>query len=38
VTSRPTSAQHLRALYGVRDCAFRDPAGNLIHIQEMIDG
>ena len=21
--------------YGVRDCAFRDPAGNLIRIQEM---
>jgi hypothetical protein len=20
--------------YGVRDCAFRDPAGNLIRIQE----
>ena len=24
--------------YGVRDCAFRDPAGNLIRIQELIDG
>ena len=24
--------------YGIRDCAFRDPAGNLIRIQEMIDG
>jgi catechol 2,3-dioxygenase-like lactoylglutathione lyase family enzyme len=22
-------------LYGVRDCAFRDPAGNLIRIQEL---
>jgi catechol 2,3-dioxygenase-like lactoylglutathione lyase family enzyme len=22
--------------YGVRDCAFRDPAGNLIRIQEML--
>jgi uncharacterized glyoxalase superfamily protein PhnB len=22
--------------YGVRDCAFRDPAGNLIHIQELV--
>jgi catechol 2,3-dioxygenase-like lactoylglutathione lyase family enzyme len=22
--------------YGVRDCAFRDPAGNLIRIQEVI--
>ena len=21
--------------YGIRDCAFRDPAGNLIRIQEM---
>jgi catechol 2,3-dioxygenase-like lactoylglutathione lyase family enzyme len=21
--------------YGIRDCAFRDPAGNLIHIQEL---
>jgi uncharacterized glyoxalase superfamily protein PhnB len=21
--------------YGVRDCAFRDPAGNLIRIQEL---
>ena len=21
--------------YGVRDCAFRDPAGNLIHVQEL---
>ena len=21
--------------YGVRDCAFRDPAGNLIRIQEV---
>ncbi|MFF6885334.1 VOC family protein [Streptomyces sp. NPDC012421] len=24
-----------RQLYGVRDCAFRDPAGNLIRIQEL---
>jgi catechol 2,3-dioxygenase-like lactoylglutathione lyase family enzyme len=24
--------------YGIRDCAFRDPAGNLIRIQELIDG
>ena len=24
--------------YGVRDCAFRDPSGNLIRIQELIDG
>ncbi|WP_069883749.1 VOC family protein [Streptomyces luteocolor] len=23
--------------YGVRDCAFRDPAGNLIRIQELRD-
>ena len=23
--------------YGVRDCAFRDPAGNLIRIQELHD-
>ena len=22
-------------LYGVRDCAFRDPAGNLVRIQEL---
>ncbi|MFE2432721.1 VOC family protein, partial [Streptomyces sp. NPDC059373] len=21
--------------YGIRDCAFRDPAGNLIRIQEL---
>ena len=21
--------------YGVRDCAFRDPAGNLVRIQEL---
>ena len=21
--------------YGVRDCAFRDPAGNLIRVQEL---
>jgi catechol 2,3-dioxygenase-like lactoylglutathione lyase family enzyme len=21
--------------YGVRDCAFRDPAGNLLRIQEL---
>ncbi|MEV4751627.1 VOC family protein, partial [Streptosporangium sp. NPDC049248] len=21
--------------YGVRDCAFRDPAGNLVRIQEV---
>jgi uncharacterized glyoxalase superfamily protein PhnB len=21
--------------YGVRDCAFRDPAGNMIRIQEL---
>ncbi|NED83553.1 VOC family protein, partial [Streptomyces sp. SID11233] len=21
--------------YGIRDCAFRDPAGNLIRIQEV---
>ena len=24
--------------YGVRDCAFRDPAGNLIRIQELRSG
>ena len=24
--------------YGVRDCAFRDPAGNLIRIQELRNG
>jgi catechol 2,3-dioxygenase-like lactoylglutathione lyase family enzyme len=24
--------------YGLRDCAFRDPAGNLIRIQELVDG
>ena len=24
--------------YGVRDCAFRDPAGNLIRIQEITNG
>src|SRR5215213_4374955 len=24
--------------YGVRDCAFRDPAGNLIRIQELTGG
>jgi catechol 2,3-dioxygenase-like lactoylglutathione lyase family enzyme len=24
--------------YGVRDCAFRDPAGNLIRIQELGNG
>jgi uncharacterized glyoxalase superfamily protein PhnB len=24
--------------YGVRDCAFRDPAGNLIRIQEVRRG
>jgi AraC-like DNA-binding protein len=24
--------------YGIRDCAFRDPAGNLIRIQELTDG
>jgi uncharacterized glyoxalase superfamily protein PhnB len=24
--------------YGIRDCAFRDPAGNLIRIQELSDG
>jgi uncharacterized glyoxalase superfamily protein PhnB len=22
--------------YGVRDCAFRDPAGNLLRIQEIV--
>ena len=21
--------------YGIRDCAFRDPAGNLVRIQEL---
>jgi catechol 2,3-dioxygenase-like lactoylglutathione lyase family enzyme len=25
----------IRQPYGVRDCAFRDPAGNLIRIQEL---
>jgi predicted enzyme related to lactoylglutathione lyase len=24
-----------RQPYGIRDCAFRDPAGNLIRIQEL---
>jgi uncharacterized glyoxalase superfamily protein PhnB len=24
--------------YGIRDCSFRDPAGNLIRIQELTDG
>ncbi len=24
--------------YGIRDCAFRDPAGNLIRIQELTNG
>jgi len=24
--------------YGIRDCPFRDPAGNLIRIQELSDG
>jgi len=24
--------------YGIRDCSFRDPAGNLIRIQEVRDG
>ncbi len=23
--------------YGIRDCAFRDPAGNLVRIQELRD-
>jgi predicted enzyme related to lactoylglutathione lyase len=23
--------------YGIRDCAFRDPAGNLVRIQELKD-
>jgi hypothetical protein len=46
VSSRPASAQHLRDLallrrvrdriaYGVRDCAFREPAGHVIRIQEL---
>jgi catechol 2,3-dioxygenase-like lactoylglutathione lyase family enzyme len=47
VTSRPAAAQQLQASdtdivqepteqpYGVRDCAVRDPAGNLIRIQEL---
>jgi len=30
VVQEPTNQQ-----YGVRDCAFRDPAGNLIRIQEL---
>ena len=30
VVQEPTEQQ-----YGVRDCAFRDPAGNLIRIQEL---
>jgi hypothetical protein len=24
--------------YGIRDCAFREPAGNLIRIQELTNG
>jgi hypothetical protein len=24
--------------YGIRDCSFRDPAGNLIRIQELRNG
>jgi catechol 2,3-dioxygenase-like lactoylglutathione lyase family enzyme len=24
--------------YGIRDCAFRDPAGNLVRIQELAQG
>lgn len=24
--------------YGVRDCAFRDPAGNMVRIQQALDG
>ncbi len=23
--------------YGVRDCAFRDPAGNMVRIQELAE-
>jgi catechol 2,3-dioxygenase-like lactoylglutathione lyase family enzyme len=30
VVQKPTDQQ-----YGVRDCAFRDPAGNLLRIQEL---
>jgi hypothetical protein len=32
VSTRTASAQHLATS---RDCAFRDPAGNLIRIQEL---
>jgi len=39
VTSSPAAAQYLRdpteQTYGVRGCAFRDPAGNQIRIQEL---
>jgi catechol 2,3-dioxygenase-like lactoylglutathione lyase family enzyme len=30
VVQEPTNQQ-----YGIRDCAFRDPAGNLIRVQEL---
>jgi len=32
VTGTPIT---IRASYGVRDCAFRDPAGNLLRINEQ---
>jgi hypothetical protein len=39
VIGTPPAAEHLRDLArlrrGIRDCAFRDPAGNLIRIQEL---
>jgi len=35
VTSRPSDEQPIEQPYGVRDCAVRDPAGNLIRIQEL---
>jgi catechol 2,3-dioxygenase-like lactoylglutathione lyase family enzyme len=30
-----TAMDSTEQLHGVRDCAFRDPAGNLIRIQEL---
>jgi catechol 2,3-dioxygenase-like lactoylglutathione lyase family enzyme len=35
IVLHPPAAEPTEQPYGVRDCAFRDPAGNLIRINEV---
>ena len=35
VTLEVSAEEPTEQPYGIRDCAFRDPAGNLVRIQEL---